>query len=1197
MCPYAAGDTPDYARAEKLGVDTRGFLKAVIDDDGTCGKELQKTWDALADEGFTWDKQNDKLRGFFTMFQEFILIKCPVRWSDGKGQEIREISIAELYSEMASRHIHAGCSFHLECNFAHCVYSLVHTIIHCLQKWGVVNFADSITAFLHDIGKFGTETRWSFKKGSPDIVAYPNHGVLGSYILHALYGAHFHHIIDPLSWSMMCNVVEFHMYGLNATPHPLKIEALKLLPKPLISRLVMLGPIDKASAVPLNSSGGSQSATCLASSTKDIENIMGSDLSVCGYMTAHGLRGVTFIVMGPSGCGKSTISKSLNDALVDTGIDPDFISHFQRDNFIRQEGRKILGDENADYATAYTAVTKANAEEKKAGKKMAAKARVSDNMKTCIQRTIALGHIAIVDTCATWYWGGRFNILPSNVKNSLRIYVYPLRTTLVTEHDAARHGMDMATQINRAETCISPLTPFESMRGKKGTGMNEVRNLFTSGKPENKINTFAPHFSFVVPGAVREDQRLENLALNHMLSNFAGMKFAPEENTDDMNLLEYMRNQEEMYVSTGVDREVQLDELKDHFNQMAYNFSCPLNRYANRAEYYLAVLNNDPDAKDMRTQLEMASVRLLSPLEIRLLKKKQVTNLVKTGEDLRKRIVTIKYRDGINQLWKGWQKETRNVVCITPGKDLSDWDVVSVMPRGEEVASHKNIEELGGESVTDLQDGDVEDEDMCDSRFSETTNIVIRAINGKDYPKDAVTQFICSSKRDGMCMRIFEIRKGHRLFPFYMRLTRFIDEPLVNMFVKASMAVTGGKALFIPASNGTPFLTHQNVINWMVCSIAISYGISHERLLLAVKDGKDAYDILTEHDLVTRFVTDCMGINFQGHVPETLPHGVITHMFESMGGPNRTCALNREPQRELACSYTSDQCMNTYLGSSFTKDNGDPCWLPHFVTKHNFYEPTFWDFGTCIEKMRKALDSLVGVLTGKITWDEFYAAFQRGNVDVTKTMTPDAEGFVLYAVMKDGRYVYFKAKSWPYYILHKIKSRHIPMILGMNPSIGNHFPAYNEISDFFGPDARQNIKEMVTKMTDFVLTIDMTCTIAGKARGAYESAVEKNDDTKAFKVALFNGHNDVWVPKSVEVISSYFPRLLSLKDDSVEIANRGELRNICGSVTRNMIMEAQTHSSGWEARVDKMLDTQSIASTGIMSKPMKQFWDLLTCVA
>ena len=657
-----------------------------------------------------------------------------------------------------------------------------------------------------------------------------------------------------------------------------------------------------------------------------------------------------------------------------------------------------------------------------------------------------------------------------------------------------------------------------------------------------------------------------------------------------MNLFQYINE-----VSNGITVE-SLDETKLHFKERAYNFNSAMNPYLARLQYYKAVRSGNEEEITRFSYIVDSSIPTKSSEEIMALEPVKIEADIVETTDLCQRISMLKYRDGVNQLWsEPWHFETRSSLCCYIGDpENGDYDVTGVMPRGAEVAGHKKF------NITNIQDiTDVNDEEEK-SKFAPPIQKIITSINNGTECEDFL-EIVASSKRDGMCFRLFCINKQSKSFDLLTRAVRIVDDKLVDRFVSLSLAMSEGEWMMIPASNGTLFLTHPGVINWMMCSMAISAGVSHEKLCQSASEGVQSLDVV-DKGILEKFIKDLLKLNDNPKLSKI----VNVHAFEAIGGPNRKCAYDKEEHVELATSYSSDQCGLSYLGAAFNDEIHDLNWIPHFELENDFYVPTYWKFSS-ITSTRKGLDGMANVFSGDITWDEFFRQYPRANENVRKTMIPDPEGFVLYIKMLvDGKekWIYCKAKTWMYYMLHKIKSKDLHSIIRMPEKFGEAFPGYQKVNDFF--NNYEKFKGMITELCTRVDNPNLICTVKEKGRRTVDAARKRGDNSLIFKIVLNGSSNTAWKTECMPIVTKYFDELQIISDEPdsrnevlTEATGKydstflSQMRADCAQAIKGIMMELRCFNEGWEQNLKDSLDREKIIAQGKILKNFKHFWDIL----
>lgn len=570
--------------------------------------------------------------------------------------------------------------------------------------------------------------------------------------------------------------------------------------------------------------------------------------------------------------------------------------------------------------------------------------------------------------------------------------------------------------------------------------------------------------------------------------------------TATMNLAQLMRHLEATVAVAHDGREAKTEAIIDWFKARAYMVGLPLQGYLRRATYLLALARGD--AVDSASMRELRSRLANEGSFLQSAAKEAATASVAEHQarvdeltELAHSCLTIKYLDGVNRLWSApWHIQARTPIVVFCG---GEWRVTTAMPRGPEVAGDKE------HGVTALQDVDTSDPRDLD-HFADHYQRIIRAMAEGSESEDAasIEKIICSSKRDGMCFRVSIFRRGSAEHEFWAQALRYVDDPWQVAFAGASKRCDElDGAVVLPASNGTALLTTPSIQDWMACSIAMSYGVSHDELVEMARSGQSNVDVLAapgrrdgrEGSVLSMLIDDLA----------SLPRSeafVEMHAFEAIGGPNRACAFDASAHVELASAYPEDQCGISYLGRASSTAEGDPVWTPHFEMVHPFFEPAFWRIRGVVEAV-DALSDLSRVFAGTMPgaasraleeqWPAFNAKWPIANEDPARAMQPDPEGFVAYfQTMAFGRssLVYCKAKTWLFYALHKIKTSDIPTILGMPEEFGNAFPGHKMVTAFFSEKGMASIEAMIADLIALINAPETEALCPAKVRAALSRA-------------------------------------------------------------------------------------------------------------
>ena len=1113
-------------------------------------------------------------------------------------QSLKSVSIGEIRSGESTSHIHAGCPYHMEDNFSHCTLAMMTTMCGMVGDKNDTSITPEafmeicrcgFSAYCHDIGKPCTTLRT--KKFS----AYPCHGIAGSIMCRHLWANVYTRWFTSAQWNlMMCDVPQFHMYGMSASPNECKSDHLACLLKKspeLFERLRNLAIVDKQCGFTqdgFTTSGSVASDLTLVDALKKLT----TNANIGDFVKKYNLTGVFIRLLGTSSQGKSTTANDIVKMLLDNDVPESMICIVSRDSFIVSKGNELLGTTDASYKVAYDAVhTHKDAK--------ALKIAINDDMKSIADAALEAGKVVLYDTCANWYSGARANISPSGAKTALRIDVYPVSQALVTQENADRKGMTLEAQIGAANL-FDINNVMHGVAGRNMFGLNEVRPVPTKSDPLKFMNgnggrnAPGPHFAFTVSTAPSDDVKENGIGLDDVEFSKFITRIAEEMEFDEgdiaydsMNLQELISSLDKKYCR-GKNPEEIMEFYKMWFGIRAYNVSFPLQTVYRKFQYWLAVKEGDVEkATELKEKLAYFGVNLDSSDVIGRMTLEGLRGIIPEIAKLCSDIFLIKYRDGMNYLYKApWHIQARSPLIVFGEYDGDDRVayVFSAMPRGPEVAA-------------DVDQGITETQDVKDVRslsslapFAPHYHSIIRSFLGINSPE--IEEVECSFKKDGMCFRVITVGTSHPVYHKFQRMVELIDDTYVNEFTNASLEVSGGKFMAIPASNGTGALTSSEIQNWMICAMCIGEGVAHKTIQTLRQWGLSAVDImclvLTDGDnvgtsVLTRFVTKL--IHARSEAGYT-PNDVAMYTFEAIGGPNRMCAFDTQPHTELAASYRNGSL--AFLGTSHTDVDGDLTWIPHAKLTHKFAEPVWFKFKNALE-CKKALSDLSLVTQGVMTIVEYLTKYPAHNVDTTRTIDFDPEGFVAYFKVKafgKTQFVYCKAKTWKYYIYHKFRIENVGKMLADPDCVANWFPAHSKVKKFYSNI--EMLVEFVKTLVDAVSDEEMINAIPAKARPAVESAKARGDMSLVFKIVL-NNASDVWPSLSFEKASPFFPNIAILRDALTHSGEQKGYVNDCASTFKALMMHFECYTTGWETRLADSLNIENVKKNGLC-KPLSGLW-------
>uniref|UniRef100_A0A0G4G8X7 Uncharacterized protein n=1 Tax=Chromera velia CCMP2878 TaxID=1169474 RepID=A0A0G4G8X7_9ALVE len=658
-----------------------------------------------------------------------------------------------------------------------------------------------------------------------------------------------------------------------------------------------------------------------------------------------------------------------------------------------------------------------------------------------------------------------------------------------------------------------------------------------------------------------------------------------EDPTSLMTLSEVLNHLEKCYGS-DVSRSAKTECIKQWFSERAYNVCFPMQSFFRLHSYMLAVKKGDEKtAADLKERL---SERLPSTESIERVDLKELEERVAELEELGTSMIMIKYIDGKNHLWSApWHIECRSPVCIyVEGR----WQVVSAMPRGPEVAGDS---EHGVEETQDLNvKGDL-------TRFAPHYQIITQAMNGDAEAPQHITRLMCSSKRDGMCFRVMVVKETEGcmggVYGFLTRCVKHLQEDdALKLWVEKGQE--HGLGLVIPMSNGTAFLTHVGIQYWLFCAIALSSGVTHSRLCEMEAGSCAPVDVLKENGALDDFMRRLGTVYLSGDVE--------MHTWEAIGGPGRKCAFDPFPHRELATGYEEAECGIAYLGFSRTSPEGSLEWIPHFgIPSHTFPEPSFWEFETT-QQVSLALSDLSKVFAEEITWKEYFEMYPRANSRLDLATLPDSEGFVSYFLL-DGfgkkQWTYCKAKTWMYYLLHKVKSKDIPDILRIikrSPKFVTIFPDCQAIQLLFGDECAAKMERMFAEMAVAIPSLSDKIPPTDRAYKALQTAKETGNMRPVYGIVLNNAATQrPFIRQSVGIASSHFGCFDGLDVETEGTQKQPTAAEDAARIFKRCLLSLRVSEDGWRTRLSEQMKADKllhVRSMNQMPEVPRLMWDFIS---
>jgi len=353
------------------------------------------------------------------------------------GNEMRQTSLNQYFMEIRNINIQNDDNldgykspYHEESLFCHLIMAmLVAFTATNADDEEVDKIAIMFTAFIHDIGK--PNCKEITRKG---YWAFPAHGEIGSLILIKL-DTFFIPYFGPAKWNSICRAVCIHMCGYHEKDFTNQITKTKWsflsLESESVKRLLIpLSIADQYGRFPkVNDDEEFEE-----SYPKFVEHVMENDSEV-----VHDYDCVAIFTQGQSASGKTSISNEIIEKYPST-------QHFSRDFYTVQQVCKLKNWAMPEiitgefYAQCYTVYRET--------KGMAQK--VNQQLILDANPILKSGGIVIIDTLMTMFDNKTTTDFLKGLfegTNPLIISIIVGRNTILTDHDADRHGSSLIDQI------------------------------------------------------------------------------------------------------------------------------------------------------------------------------------------------------------------------------------------------------------------------------------------------------------------------------------------------------------------------------------------------------------------------------------------------------------------------------------------------------------------------------------------------------------------------------------------------------------------------------------------------------------------------------------------------------------------------------------------------------------------------------
>ena len=1134
-------------------------------------KDVQDVQDALVKMNTNCKKESDTEIFAFSELQKYLL------------QPFEITTIFDIYAKNKDNHVHSeygcNCSYHQESAVVHAILAFLISLINHMEEYPITHdqcydcdhvmkseykkmMQVIITAFVHDIGKFGTATYSNGKS------AFHCHGESGATTLRRIYfggNGNYDYFFSKEEWKIMCTVVHLHMEGCSMTPNEFRQMLLGFRLRydvdrdEVLDRLCYLARADKKGAIP--DVFVEQKITAdVPEAIEFIKSMYKKDFST--FLETFNTRGCAVFLNGASASGKTTIAEKIIE----------YLEGKTYNNFIwcnRDEEIEKLGG----YSVVY------NKNNKKLIK------QVDENMRKNISDALRKNYIVIIDTCQIYYgtfFQPGFNF--SEIKNALRIFVNCDRMIPVTEEDSKRHhNGDFIKQCESAGS-TSLTIPFSL--GKIPMTLRDQRTCGSSHDIDSKLNNINPHSVF-------NDSHFEEII--NLLCEFHETPIY-ESPTNKMTLHELISYLFEK--NKCVSNEEKLDCIKNYFEPLNYN----VNQMKNRDLYLLRIAlwkKGGEKHYSLRNVKEEDCTISLTMFEDTTLE--QIQELIEKTKKFNGKTVTIKYRDGMNHDFKcPW-----NFECRTSGVIFTDigvgvgFVIIPVMHRGPEVLGKKTQDNSDYEYtnfslelqaiMTRLNFGQ-----MIGNKTEEEIEEMKKLCH---MVNDKV---IATGKSDGSCCRIMIAKYGTPEFKYYLKLMMSSNVQFEKEFAEKSLEVSKGEYIMIIATNGTLGVGSEDMQGYFVSSM-VNSDIEKDCLKKMIVEGKNPLEVsqfVNEDDgttLFSRFISKIMEIHNTSQYEDCEKQKQFenanswTYLFE-MVLENRLNPFNGKVHDELAISYCqTDGVMflarNYYNGNELVSN-------PFYELKHSFSQPLYWN--TTIDELLVMSSDNNKVVTGKMTEEEF----MEKHPPTGGSGTFDPEGFVAYFTVENGygkirKNIYTKVKTDAYYKFHKLHLEELSELLSYPETVVKYFPALGALKKFFDVNVQM---EFIKKLVEASTSDEMKDKIQGKAKDSFEKACSELKKL----IEKFENEKDVTEKAKLEKLKQskqkdVSKRILGQKDASetwnqivLNLINvmfgkvrSDEMMNVGGYLKKLLMEDLKVFDNGYEERLVSMLDCSQVEKDGL----------------
>ena len=486
-------------------------------------------------------------------------------------------------------------------------------------------------------------------------------------------------------------------------------------------------------------------------------------------------------------------------------------------------------------------------------------------------------------------------------------------------------------------------------------------------------------------------------------------------------------------------------------------------------------------------------------------------------------VVGIKYRDGINRIWRPlWARQARGIFFYL-GEEIT---VLKYgLQRGIEVLTAAHLE-IG---INKTQDIDEKTLDILDDNQQYTM---------KACSKIGDIDAILSAKVDGCLVIINVYHQNSKEYKIIYDLVMTHGDEFIKKLI--NYCHYNKLPIWIPSSNGTLIMFEDMQIYFLT---AIQSLLNKDIQITKIEDWENIIPHITT--LILDYWIDTINLL---DIKPTL----ISFFFEAIC-KNRI-SLDGKINTLLACSYEESNIL--LFGASY-----EDHYVPHnFLPYKTFKQPLYINIEST-EKLFTLMKQLDNVVLGKISINDFLLNFEIGEF-TSKLLHP--EGFVLLSKFGH-KYDYAKVKTELYYQCHKIKENNIKKLLEMPQNCSTYYPILKNLHNFYDniydkinmliSSSFEKLKNEVTLDSVFYTKQNI------KAQHKFNEIIKSKNPTDMeilYKMMLNNRSNFSDLEILFNPITNELYNIISI--DMINFV-------------KNILMKIKPWLFDWELRITKMIES------------------------